>query len=494
MRSGPLFLGIDTGLTTTKAVVFDERGTALGSASTPSPRSEPASQRVERDAIEHWEVTAGVIGRAIDVSGRDAAEIAGVGLAGHGDGLYFVGEDLAPLAPAVLSPDTRAAAILAGWHDTDRFDRALALGGTVPFAGAPAPLLAWYAEHDPQLLGRTRWLLTAKDWLRARITGEVATDPTDAFSSFTDLVSHRYLSGLADLYDAGGALEQLPPILASAKVAGAVTSPAAGLTGLPPGTPVVTGLHDVAACLLAVAGNRLRHAVLIAGTFGINIVQTDQPVRSRLLTCRPAPDPGRWTVRRSSPASGANVEWAVSRLALDAKASDSRTMVGESVDAALAAVARPDAPIYLPYLFGGPPGRPGTAALVGLRPWHTPTDLLRGVVYGLTFNHRADVGELRREVAVDALYLTGGAAANPRWTQLFADVLGTPVTVPAVRETGALGAAMCAAVGTGHFADLDTAFAAMGGGHRIVEPRPGPRTAIEDAYETYLRTLGTFTG
>ncbi|MET8979002.1 FGGY family carbohydrate kinase [Streptomyces sp. NPDC004539] len=105
-----------------------------------------------------------------------------MGLAGHGDGLYAVDERGLPVRAAIVAMDTRAEPVLEEWRGTQIWSRALELSGTVPFAGSPAALLA---RHEPAVLQQARWLLSCKDWLR--LTGAVATDPTDASASFTDL-------------------------------------------------------------------------------------------------------------------------------------------------------------------------------------------------------------------------------------------------------------------------------------------------------------------
>jgi L-xylulokinase len=485
-----LFVGLDTGLTSTKAVVYDDSGAVVGSASAPTPGTDLTSMRVERDPRQHWKTAAATLARAVAAAHdhHHGASIAAVGVTGHGDGLYFVADDLAPLAPAVLSPDTRAAEVLRRWQLEGVLDEAVRAGGSVPFAGAAAPLLGWFSSADPALVRRTRWLLTAKDWLRTCLIGTVGTDRTDASSSFTDLETASYSLALAELYGVRDVLRAFPPIADPVRVVGQVTASAAEETGLPSGTPVVAGLHDVASCQLATAGCQLGHVVIVAGTFGVNVVLTDRPVRSAAVTCRPGPEPGRWSVRRMTPASGANVEWALGTLA-GPTSPPPRADVGATVDQILSGAIAPPEPVYLPYLFGGAPGRPQSAALVGLRAWHTPDDLLRAVLHGVTFNHRADVDELRRTVPAHTVHLTGGAARSPRWAQLFADVFDADVTVHQI-ESGTLGAAMCAAVGAGHFPDLAAAHEGMRTPGEVVAPRSDHREETARGYQAWCHAAG----
>ena len=172
----------------TKAVLFDAAGRAVARGSGTLPLSTPRPRWVERDMDDVWRTTHKAISSCLAHAGPDAGRaVAAVGLAGHGDGLYAVDERGRPVRAAIVAMDTRAEPVLDEWRRTPLWSRALELSGTAPFAGSPAALLAWLARHEPGVLQETRWLLSCKDWLRLRLTGAVATDPTDASASFTDM-------------------------------------------------------------------------------------------------------------------------------------------------------------------------------------------------------------------------------------------------------------------------------------------------------------------
>src|SRR5579875_3756942 len=166
-------LGVDSGGTVTKAVLYDLAGREIAAGAAGSRASTPQPRWVERDMSQAWTACAEAIRQAI--SGIDPADIAGIGMTGHNDGIYLVDSELRPVRPAILASDTRAEPILDEWRAAGIEDAALALIGQWPFAASPVAVLSWLARNEPSTVDRARWLLFCKDWLRLRLTGEVAT-------------------------------------------------------------------------------------------------------------------------------------------------------------------------------------------------------------------------------------------------------------------------------------------------------------------------------
>ena len=207
-------LGVDAGQTVTKAVLFDALGRAVALGRVDTHVAAPRPGWRERDMAATWREAANAIAaclRAAGVSGRD---VAAVGLCGHNDGLYAVDASGTPVRPAILATDSRARAYVTRYRREGVADRALPLTGQSPFAGSPAAVCAWLRDHEPQSLNTARWLLFAKDWLRLCLTGEAATDLTEASASFTDVSSQDYSTDALALYGLSDIAEKLPPILA----------------------------------------------------------------------------------------------------------------------------------------------------------------------------------------------------------------------------------------------------------------------------------------
>lgn len=292
-----LVLGVDAGHTVTKAVLFDATGRAVARGSGTVPLKYPQPHWVERDMDEVWQTAFQAIAACLAEVGPDAGRAVGaVGLAGHGDGLYAVDGRGRPVRAGIVAMDTRAESVLQEWRGTPVWSRALEVSGTVPFAGSPAALLAWLARHEPGALVQARWLLSCKDWLRLRLTGAVATDPTDASASFTDMRRGGSSPELLDLYGLGALARLLPPVLACGAVSGTVTHEAAALTGLIAGTPVVTGAHDVDAAALGIGGTTPGELCLIAATAVGLLDDVTDPRATAAVLRRHEPRPDRVAV------------------------------------------------------------------------------------------------------------------------------------------------------------------------------------------------------
>lgn len=473
-----LLLGIDAGQTVTKAVLFDLEGRQVGLGTAKVATRSPRARWVERDLDEVWLATSDAV-RACLADVPDP-EVVAVGIAGHGDGLYPVDASLRPFRPAITAMDTRAHGLLAEWRADGTWDRALELTGTVPFAGSPAPLLAWLQREDPAVLERARWLLFCKDWLRLRLTGAVATDVTDASASFTDVRAQAYSLEALKLFGLTSLENLLPLLAASSDVAGTVTDEAAAATGLRAGTPVVVGAHDVDAAAVGLGAAKPGQLSVIAGTFSINqVVSTSVSVNAR-WQARSFVRPGQWLNMGTSPASATNVEWFLSLLGLTGPSAYATA----AAEVAEALGGRSEV-VYLPFLYGSPHGDAASGTFLGARGWHDRAQLLRGLFEGVVFNHRYHVEALRERFDVsEVVRLGGGVARSDVWSQLFADALRTPVEVTDTDEAGARGAALLAGVGVGALDDWDLARVS-----RRYDPSPDRGDVLDEAYATYRAAI-----
>lgn len=438
----PSLLGIDNGLTVTKAVIFDVDGTVLAIARRRVPQSLPKPHVVERDMQGLWQATAQAIAEAVANSGRPASDIAAIAATAHGDGLYLLDAMRRPLGPGILSLDSRAGGVVSGWHD--KASAALTLTGQIPHASAPSALLAWIKQNEPDRYAKIAQILSCKDWLRFCLTGQIATDRTEASTSFTEVHSQTYAPQALRLFGLEALQTALPPILGPTEIAGYITPQAAALTGLVAGTPVATGLHDVTASALGIGGHAEGVVAIVAGTYSINEVMSSTPITDPRWFCRNAIAPGKWNNMAISPASAANYDWFLETLcATDLQAQ------GANIHSALApeineALSRPSTVLFHPYLYGSPHGTTASASFLGLRGWHTRGDMLRAVLEGIVFNHRCHIDALRDCFPVTQARLTGGVSRNPAFAQMFADVLNMQVTTSRTEEAAAWGAALCA--------------------------------------------------
>lgn len=441
-RTSPLLLGIDCGLSATKAVIFDVEGTELGASRVEAIRNSPRPGWAERDAERAWHDVTLAVRNALTQVGVSGRQIAAVGVAGYGDGICLVDRNGIPIRPVILSLDARASNILEGWKRQGIIERALALTGRASVTGSPAPLLRWLATNEPEALERTRWLLYAKDWIKLKLTGEVTTDTTEA-NSLCGNLHGEYSSEALSVYGLEQIWDKLPVVVPSAENVGRVTPGAAEAAGLTPGIPVASGLIDAVACIVGAGCTNPGQLCAVLGTWAINGGVVEQPVPSPKWLLRGFAEAGQWVAMSNSPASAANLEWFVRGFYPKARAY-------ELMERELESVLRDDSRLlFYPFLYGSPYGSCPSASFLGLRGWHTRAHMGRAVLEGVVFNHLTHIDRLRTAYDFSDFHLTGGGSRSRVWGQMFADALDAPVSVSTVRESGAWGAAICAAVASG---------------------------------------------
>lgn len=485
----PCIMGIDSGLTVTKAVIFDADGTVLAIARRRVPQLIPAPQHVERDMDGLWAATADAIREAVAACGRPASDIVAIAATAHGDGIYLLDDDRKPLGPAIVSLDTRAGELADAWNGGEIGRRALELTGQQPHASAPSAILRWIREHQPERYVRIAHFMAAKDWLRFCLCGTIGTDRTEASTSFTDVRTQDYADEALRLFGLDRLVGCQPPMAGSTAIVGGVTAETAQRTGLLAGTPVMAGLHDVTASALGMGGYGEGVVAVIAGTYSINETVSPAPKVDGRWLCRNGIMPGEWNNMAISPASTANYDWFIDRLCTgDVRHAETS---GHSIHAILGeefkvARERPSSVFFHPYLFGSPFGGASSAGFYGLSAWHDRSDLVRAVLEGIAFNHRIHVDALRDGFAPTAARLTGGISRNPAVAGLFADILGLPVTVTRTEEAAAWGAALCAGAGAGLFAAPTDDPRDLASIETIHHPDPGRQSAYEEKFHVFL--------
>lgn len=450
-------LGLDIGSTVIKAVVFDRQGKEIAVAEETVAVKRRQPGWVERDAAATWRAASKVLR---DVAQGRASHIAAVGVTGCGNGAVFLDQKLRAVRAGILSSDTRATAFM---------PRSRARLGQQPYPGQLPGLSAWLRKYEPTVARRMAHAVFWKDFVRAKLTGRVCSDYTDAGAAGMLVYPKRILRQ-------GG--DTILPLQESFTVAGECTPAAAKQTGLSKGTPVVTGCIDCEAVALGSGVRAPGEISVVAGTWSVNQTYVTKPLRGNghFLVNKSA-EPGRWLVVEGSPSSMANFDWAC------------RTFGGGlSAEQAVAKASRSERSdlLFFPEI---PTGR---GAFIDLGPAHGRGEILRAVMEGIVFAHRAHLEKLpastsrRRRVT-----LAGGAARSPFWCQLFADGLGLTVDVPRGVQLGALGAAICAGLGIGLWPSVSTAQKALVPKKCTYRPNSKQHAALNRDYARYRRYAQT---
>jgi xylulokinase len=453
------FLGVDVGTSGVKAILVGPSGDVLASATTPLSLSTPRPGWAEQDPEAWWRASVASI-RRVTESAPDA-RVAGVGISGQMHSSVFLDASGEVIRPALLWCDGRTTAECA--EITSRVggeERLRELAANPALEGFTLPKVLWLRNHEPDAFARLVTVLLAKDYVRFRLTGALASEPSDASATLMyDTARLRWSDEIMRAMELPASL--LPPVGGSAEVLGRVTLQAAGLTGLAEGTPVVGGGADNACGAAGVGVVAPGEAVASWGTSGTVLAPMDAPhvdpaMRAHTF-CHVAP--GTWYLMGVVLSAGGAFAWHREQLARElATAPNAHARLDDE-----AATVPPGAEglAFLPYLQGErTPHRDASArgAFVGLTLAHTRAHMTRAVLEGVCFALRDSVSILRElGVAPAELLLTGGGARSAFLRRLQSEVYGLPVKTVNREEGPAYGAALLAAVGTGAFPDLDAA-------------------------------------
>lgn len=492
------FLGLDNGGTTTKAAIYDREGKEICVASVETKMIVPAPGFVERDMDEMWEANCTVTRNALEKSGIDPADIAGVGICGHGKGLYLWGKDNRPLRNGIISTDNRAWKYTENWRKDGTESEIAKLSCQKIMSCQPVAILAWLRDHEPECMDKIQWIFEAKDYVRFRLTGEAGAEYGDSSgANFLNLHTRDYDMELLKLFGLEQYRDALPPLCEAAKICGQVTEEAAEKCGLLAGTPVIGGLFDIQACMLAANVLTEEELCMIAGTWSVELYLSQTPVvekkfleyiRNTFFLL-----PEYYLVEVGTAASAGNNEWFVRELLpeLKAQAKAEGRSIYEIMNGWVEEIpAKELCPIFLPYLFESNVHPHAKSCFVGMTSFHTRKHLVRSVYEGIAFTHRLDLEHLlvSRADRPKVIRLTGGVAKSKVWTQIFADVMNLPIEIVDVNETGALGCAIAAATATGEYRDMKEAASKMSRITTRVEPIPENVAIYNKKYDLYRKT------
>jgi len=442
-------LGLDVGTSAIKGVAIDEEGHVLATASAEYPLSRPQPGWAEQDPDDWWHAAEDVLGRLPEGP---------IGLSGQMHGLVVLDADRHPLRPAILWNDQRTAAECAEIEERVGLARLLELTGNRALTGFTAPKLLWLRRHEPELYRRIRHVLLPKDYVRLRLTGELAVDVADA--SGTLLFDVRRRGWSPDVCAALEIpLEWLPPAHESIEIAGA---------------------GDQAAAALGVGIARPGPISVVLGTSGVvfsALPAYEHDREGRLHTfCHAVP--ATWHAMGVMLSAAGSAAWL--RGVLAAGLAELEAEAGQSPPGG-------EGLLFAPYLAGERTPHPdpdARGAFVGLSVRHDRGALWRAMLEGVAYGLR-DSLELLRELGArpDSGRVSGGGARSELWLRILASVLGLPLETTESEEGSAFGAALLAGVRAGVFSDADDAVARCVRVRRRIEPE----WDYDDGYRRFRR-------
>lgn len=490
-------LGIDIGTSGTRAILVDPAtGDVIAGATDEYPLYTPQPQWAEQEPSDWWRATCNAVKAALAKAGITGDEVQGVGLSGQMHGVVLLDENDEVLRSSLIWCDQRSQPQCDWITERVGAERLIELTSNPALTGFSAPKLLWVRDHQPEIFEKARTFLLPKDFIRFKLTGEKATEVSDASGTLLfDVKNRRWSQEMLELLGIDPAM--LPKAYESPEVTGYINAEAARLTGLKEGTPVVGGGGDQAAG--AVGNGIVRRGVVscTVGSSGVVFAYAEKPERDPLgrvhTFCHAVP--GAWHIMGVTQGAGLSLRWFRDQfggleqvLAANLGVDPYELLTQE---AALAPVGC-EGLIFLPYLMGErTPHLDADAKGVffGITARHTRRDMIRAILEGVAYSLR-DSFEIMREMSVpiEQVRASGGGARSALWRQIQADVYNTEMVTINATEGPAYGVALLAGVGTGVWSSVPEACDATIKITGRTAPDP-ERVRIYDAYYQVYRGL-----
>lgn len=488
-------IGIDVGTSGTKTVLFDEAGTPKASATIEYPLYQPKNGWAEQDPHDWWNAVCGTVSEVIGKSGVQAGDIRGVGISGQMHGLVMLAKDGEVIRNSIIWCDGRTGAECDYITEAVGRERLIEISANPALTGFTAGKILWVRNHEPRNYERCAHILLPKDYIRYMLTGEYATEVSDASGmNLMDIPRRKWSDEI--LTKLGIEKSMLGKMYESCEITGTVTEEAAKRTGLAPGTPVVGGAGDNAAAAVGTGVVKEGKAFTTIGTSGVifahsNKVTIDKGGRVHTFC---AAVPGAWTVMSCTLAAGLSLKWYRDNFCraemetADGMDVDSYVLLNEQI--AKVPIGS-DKLIFAPYLMGERSpllDENARGVFFGLSARHTKYNLLRAVMEGVTFSQR-ECYDIFREMGVPftEMLATGGGGKSPLWRQMLADVYGCNVTTLKTQEGPALGVAILAGVGAGIYASVEEGCEAVIKTDTVQKPVSGNSAEYEKYYRLYRK-------
>ncbi len=478
------WLGIDIGTGGSRALLVDEKGAVKASYTAAHEEMQMlrplwAEQRPEN----WWEAARIAIQGVLKEAGASPSGVRGIGLSGQMHGLTLLDDRNEVIRPALIWCDQRSQAQVDFINQTVERENVLKYTANPVVTGFTLPKLLWVRDNEPAQFARVRKVLLPKDYVRFRLTGEFASEVSDASgTSMFDVVARRWSFEMMDALSLDRSI--LPKIYESSDVTGTLLPAVAEQLGLAPKTPVVGGGGDQAA---SAVGNGIVEAGILSctlGTSGVVFAHMEEPhydPKGRVHTfCHAVKN--KWHVMGVTQGAGLSLQWLRNRLC---PGQEYPTLTKE----AATAPGGSQSLFWLPYLMGErTPHLDATAraAWVGLTASHTRADLIRSVIEGVCYSQKDGLDIIEgMGVPVNSVRVSGGGATSPFWRQVLADVLNKRVVMLESQEGSAYGAAVLALVGTGAFASVPEACRAMIREVSSDLPRPAQAASYQKWHRVY---------
>ncbi len=477
-----LLLGLDSSTTATKALIMNEEATVLAIGTSEYGFETPHPLWTEQSPALWWEGTISSVKEALSKIDADPREIAGIGVTGQMHGLVLLDGKREVLRPSLLWNDQRTGSQCDSIRSRIGKERLISITGNDALTGFTAPKILWVQENEPEIYQRVRHILLPKDYVRLKLTGELASDKAGAAGTLLFDIAARNWS--PEVVEALGIdPDFLPQTFEGTAITGRLSGEAATLLGLPAGIPVMGGGGDQAAQAVGVGAVKEKIIALTLGTSGVVFASSNKPAiepEGRLHGfCHALPD--RWHMMGVMLSAAGSLRWLRDTIAPD-------TPFADLVAATKGIKPGSEGLVFLPYLTGERTPYPdpyARGAFVGLTVRHTAQHMTQAVLEGVGFGLRDSFTLIEGSGLPQAnqVRISGGGARSPEWRQILANILNAELVTVNTTEGAAFGTALLAGVGAGIWPDVETAADSV----IKITGSTSPQEETLEAYDTHYR-------
>ena len=484
-------LGIDVGTTGTRTALFGLGGEMIASHTDEYPMYQPQNGWAEQDPADWWRATVNGI-RSV-LAKTDGAEVCGIGLSGQMHGLVMLDAEDNVLRPSIIWCDQRTETETEDLNYIIGRQRIIEITANTPMTGFTAAKILWVKKHQPDLYEKCAHILLPKDFIRFKLTGEYATEVSDASGmQLMDVAKREWSAEVCGKLDID--MMMLAKMHESQDVTGVTNSTCAEITGLAAGIPVVGGAGDNPAAAVGTGVVEQGKAFTTIGSSAVVYAVSDEvriDMKGRVhALCASVPD--KWTVMSCTQGAGLSLQWLRDKVCTEEKQKaeaagiDPYILMDRLADETPAGSGRL---IFLPYLMGERSPHPDPdcrGVFFGLSGVHTRANLIRAVLEGVAFS-QLECLEVFNEMGVPVgdMMLTGGGAKSKIWRKMLADLYGCPVSIPSSDGGAVFGAAILAGVGAGEYSNLKEACGELVGKGDTVLPDKAQGLAYAPYFALY---------
>ena len=485
------YLSVDYGGTNTKTIIFDDKGNEISVSSFQTMRKEEKAGYREVDLAETTAAIYDSIKKALVKANLTGEDISAIACVGHGKGLYVLDKNHKEFTNGILSTDSRANDL------AKKFENKIKDLWTKTrqhvFSVQNPILLHWLKKNKPEIYGNIGAILSAKDFIRFKLTNKVNQEYGDASGNhWINFNTGTYDDGILDFFEISEMKEALPPLVDYKEIAGNVTAEVAKKTGLKEGTPVVGGLFDIDACAIGSGVLESDTFSVIAGTWNINTYPSKTPAEyenGQMTSYFPTRD---YLIEESSPTSAGNLDIILKTLMAEEMSNLAET---ESIYTGLEIFLKDtnasfSKVIFFPFLYGSNAHPDAQSCFLGMDSTTTKLEMIRAVYEGIAFAHKQHIDKLKKSAGQipKVIRLSGGATNSQEWCQIFADILNIPIETLECSELGGLGGAIaCEQAINGK--TLEEAVKRMVRVKKRFEPNKNENQKYNLKYEVYEKLL-----